>query len=146
MIKMDHVVLDILRRSNDVADKFRVGRNFDSKRVFHCTHRSERMNRSANSADTLRPDPRFARVAPAKDQFDAAEHRSGTPGIGDRAAFHLRLDSQMALNPGHGIYNNACHNEPPMTWRTHLGWFSGLQRASFPLARDRELRWLSRER
>ena len=110
VIKMNHMVLHVLRRSNDVADEFRVGGNFDSKRVFDRTHRCERMNGSANSADPLRPNPRFARVASAKDQFNAAEHRSGTPGIGDRAAFHLGLDAQMALDPGHGIYNNACHN------------------------------------
>src|SRR5208282_5718163 len=63
----------------------------------------------ANSADPLRPNPRFAGVASAKDQFNAPEHRSGTPRIGHRAAFHLGLDAQMALNPSHGIYNNACH-------------------------------------
>src|SRR5208337_3020250 len=67
------------------------------------------MNRGANSADALRPNPRFAGVATAEDQLNAAEHCSGTPGIGDRAAFHLGLDAQMALDAGHGIYNNACH-------------------------------------
>src|SRR5208283_1615648 len=106
---MDHMVLHALRRSNDVADELRVGGNFDSKCVFDRTHGCERMNRSANSADPLRPNPRFARVAAAKDQFNAAEHCSGTPGIGDQAAFHLGFDAQMTLNPGYGIYNNACH-------------------------------------
>src|SRR5271165_1796969 len=67
------------------------------------------MNRGANSADALRPNPRFAGVATAEDQFNAAEHCSGTPGIGDRTTFHLSLDAEMALDAGHGIYNNACH-------------------------------------
>src|SRR5215472_1534850 len=109
MIEVDNMVLDILRGADDIAYYARVIRHFDAKRILHCTHRSERVDRCANAANALRPNPSLTGVAATQNQFNSAEHSSGTPRIRDRPAIDLRLDAEVPFNSGDRVYNYACH-------------------------------------
>jgi hypothetical protein len=46
-------------------------------------------------------------IAALKDDFDAAEHLPGAPGVNDFASGHLDFDSQVALDAGYRINDNS---------------------------------------
>src|ERR1039458_5246109 len=98
VIEVDDMILDVLRARDDIADQARVVWDVDAKSIFDGTDRSQRVHGGADAADALRPDPGFARIAPAQDQFDPAEHGAGAPGIRDAASVDLRLDAEAAFN------------------------------------------------
>ena len=133
MIEMDDVILDRLRRGDDVAHQARVVRNFDAQRVLDRVDRSQRVNHSTNSADALRPDPGFARVAAPQNEFYATEHRAGTPGVRDRSAFDLRFDAEMPLNSRDRIHHNPRHGFllRPARLRRFFCFFCRLLRPKF---------------
>ena len=68
------------------------------------------MNRGAHAADPLREDPGVARIAPAQDKLDAAEHGRGRPRVLDRAAVDFGLDAQVAFDPGDRIDDDVGHH------------------------------------
>src|SRR6185312_599032 len=109
VIEVHHVVLNVLRPRDDVANDLRVGGNLDAQSVLDGAHRSERMHGGAYAADTLCPDPRLARIAAAEDQLDPAEHGAGAPRVGDAASVHLGLNAEVALNASDRINNDAGH-------------------------------------
>jgi hypothetical protein len=49
---------------------------------------------------------RVTRVSPPQDDFNTAEHLTGTPGVHDFIARHLHFDAKVAFNPGYGIYGD----------------------------------------
>ena len=63
MVEVNNVILDVLRARDDVADQPSVVRNFDAESVLDRPHRGERVDCGADSANALRPDPGFARIA-----------------------------------------------------------------------------------
>ena len=98
MIEVDHVVLHHLRAGDQIADDARVVGHLDVERVFDRADARQRVDHGAHSADALRPDPGFARIAALQDHLDAAEHGSGAPGVGDLSAIHLGFNAQVAFN------------------------------------------------
>ena len=76
VIEVDHMVLHILAGADDVADQVGILWNLDAERIFDGAHRRQRVNRRAHAADPLRPDPGFARIAAAQDQFNPTKHGS----------------------------------------------------------------------
>src|SRR5579875_538737 len=109
MIKMNDVVVNILRRGDDIAYQARVIRHFDIKSIFNCSYRSQSMHHSADRTDTLRPDPCFARVAIPHDQLNAPKHGTRAPSIRNLPVIYLRFDTQMTFDPGNRIHNDASH-------------------------------------
>jgi len=71
------------------------------------------MHHRAHAADALRPDPCFPRIASLQDHLNAAEHRSGTPRVGNFSAAEIGFDAQMAFNAADRIDNEACHVSSP---------------------------------
>ena len=69
------------------------------------------MHQRTDAADTLREGPGIARVAPAQDDLDAANHGSGRVCLRDTIAVHLRLDAQMAFDTGNGINDDTFIHE-----------------------------------
>ena len=63
VIEVHHVVLHHLRKEHDVTDDLRIGGDLDVQRVFHGTHRSQRVHSGADAADTFAERPGIARVA-----------------------------------------------------------------------------------
>jgi hypothetical protein len=58
---------------------------------------------------------RIPRIAPLKNQLDAAEHLARTPGIDDFASGHFHLDAKVAFDSGDRInYNSFTHMSPPL--------------------------------
>ncbi len=113
VIEVDHVILHHLRAGDQVADDARVLRHIDLQRVFDRADARQSVDHGAHSADALRPDPGFARIAALQDQLDAAEHGAGAPGVGNLSAVHLRFDAKMAFNASDWIDYQACHVMPP---------------------------------
>ena len=113
MIEVNHVILNGLRRRDDIADEAGIVGNFDAQGVLHRVDRGERVDHGADPADPLCPDPGFARIAATKDQLDSAEHRARTPRIRDDAAIHLSLDAEVSLNTRHRIDHNPRHTVLP---------------------------------
>src|SRR6185369_7255367 len=107
MIKMDHVILHVLHAVHDIADQFGGGRNLDAEGVLDGAARRERVHGGAHAANALAEGPRIARVAALEDDFKAADHRAGAPGIDDFAVLDFGLDAEVAFDAGDGINNNA---------------------------------------
>ena len=104
VVKVHHVIMDVLRAVHQVADQFGVLRDLVVERIFDRTNRCQAVDQRAYAADTLREGPRVARVAPAQYDLDAAHHGARRIGAGDAVAFHLRLDAQMPLDAGNRVY------------------------------------------
>ena len=77
MVKVHHMIVDVLRTYHQIADQLRVGRNLNLQRVFNCAHRGDPVHQRADAADALRQRPSFTRVATLQYQFDAAHHGAG---------------------------------------------------------------------
>src|ERR1039458_188404 len=116
VVEVNDVILDVLRARDDVADQASVVRDLNAKSVLDGADRGQRVHGGADAADALRPDPAFARSAPAQDQFDPAEHGAGAPGIRDAASVDLRLDAEVAFNASDRINDHACHLNAPPYW------------------------------
>jgi len=61
------------------------------------------MNSRSDPAYSLGKNPGIPGIAALKDNFHAAPHLPGRPGIDHFAVVDLTLDSQMTFNPGNGI-------------------------------------------
>src|SRR6266508_2929518 len=109
MIKVDHVILDVLRGSDDITHYLGVARDLDLQRVLNRAHGSQRMHHRAHPADSLCPQPSFPRIAITDDKLNPAKHRPGTPRIRDLSVVHLGFNSKMTLNASDGIYHYAGH-------------------------------------
>ena len=110
MIEVHHVILDALRADDQIPQQPRVGRRHGADRVFDGANRGDGVHGGAHAADALRERPRIARIASLQDQLDAAEHRRRRPGVAHGAAVDLGFDSEVALDPGHGIDDDAAHD------------------------------------
>src|SRR6266496_48121 len=109
MIEVDDVILDVLRRSNDIAHHLGVARDFDAQRVLNRAHRGESVHHRADPTNPLGPQPGFPRIAIADDKLNPAKHRPGTPRIRDLSVVHLGFDSKMPFNASNWIYHHAGH-------------------------------------
>ena len=109
VIEVHDVVLHHLRGHDEVAQQPRVGRRHRADRVLDGADRGDGVHRRAHAADALGEDPGVARVAPLKNQLDAAEHRRRRPRVLDGAAVHLRLDAQVALDARDRIDDDVGH-------------------------------------
>jgi len=81
VIEVNDVILHHLRAGDQVANQARVFRNFDLERVFDGADTGQSMHHGAHSANPLRPNPGFARIALLQNYFDTAKHRACAPGV-----------------------------------------------------------------
>jgi len=108
VIEMHHVVLHHLGEEHHVADDLGIRWNLDVQSVFNRAHRSQRMNRSTNTADAFTERPGIARVAALEDHLQATPHGAGRHGLADVVAFVQRgFDAQVTFDTGHGINNDS---------------------------------------
>jgi hypothetical protein len=101
-----------LRGMHHVADQSGVFGDLDANGGFDCPHRGQSVGVRSNAAGTGHKMVRVARIAPLKDQFDAAEHLARTPCIDNFSPSHFHLDAEMALDSGDWINYDAL---------THIG-------------------------
>jgi hypothetical protein len=74
MVEMHDVVVNRVRRDDDVADQLGVERHLHLQRVLHRAHRDDGVHRGAHAADALGDGPGVARVASQENLLDAAPH------------------------------------------------------------------------
>ena len=98
LVEMDDVILHRLRCSNDVANQAGVVGDFDPQGILNRSDRRQCVDRRADSANALRPNPGFARIPAPQDHLNSPEHRAGTPSVRDHPAFDLGLDTEMPFN------------------------------------------------
>ena len=110
MVEMDHVVLHVLRRHDEIAQQPGVRRRYRADGFLDGANRGDGVNRGAHAADALGKCPGVARIATAQDQLDAAKHRGRRPCLRDGAAVDFGFDAQMALDPGYRIDNDVGHD------------------------------------
>ena len=108
---MHDMIMDILRTVHQVADQLRIRRDGVIERVFHRTNGCQPMHQRADAADALREGPGIARIATPQDDLDTAHHGPCRVGLCNAITFHLRLDTQMALDARDGINNDTFSHE-----------------------------------
>src|ERR1700678_3597681 len=86
LVEMDDVILHRLRCSNDVANQAGVVGDFDPQGILNRSDRRQCVDRRADSANALRPNPGFARIPAPQDHLNSPEHRAGTPSVRDHPA------------------------------------------------------------
>jgi len=115
VIKVDHVIVDVLCAGDQVAQEAGVVRHLDAQGMLDGPDGCDGVDGRADAAKTLRKHPRLARVAPFEDGLDAAPHCAGRPGVGHFAAIHLHLDAQVTLDARDRINYDFCHCFSPST-------------------------------
>jgi hypothetical protein len=65
------------------------------------------MGQRSDPAGSLNEMVGVSGVAALKDQFDAAEHLAGTPGVDHLSAGHLHFDPKVAFDSGNRIYGDS---------------------------------------
>src|ERR1700751_1891397 len=126
VIKVNHVILHILAGRNDIADQISVVGHLNAERVLDGPYGGQGMHCRADTANSLRPDPGFTRIAATKDQLNASKHGHRAPGIGDSAAIHFGFDAQMAFNTSHRIHYDWRHTvllPLLLTFRSVVGFY-----------------------
>ena len=109
VIKVNHMILDILRQRHDVADDLRVFRNGDADGILYRPHRGQRVHRSTHAADALAECPSVAGIATLQNYFDAPPHGPGGDCVADdiviiENGFH----PQVTFNARYRIHYYAC--------------------------------------
>ena len=74
---MNDMVMQRMRRHDQVANVLRVQRNLHLQRILNGTNRGNRMYRSTDTADALGEQPCLSRVAALQDYLNAAPHLPG---------------------------------------------------------------------
>jgi hypothetical protein len=114
VVEVDHVVLHVLRAEHQVADELGVGRHGDPERVLHRADRGEGVDGRADAAGAFGERPGVARVTPLQDDLEAPDHRPGAERVDDFPVLDLRLDAEMAFDPGDRVdYDAVRHHAPP---------------------------------
>ena len=130
MIEVDHVVLNVLRRHDQIAQEPRIGRRRRADRLLDGSDRGDGVNGGAYAADALGESPSVARIAAAQDDLDAAKHRGRGPRVFDGAAVDFRFDAKMTLDPRDRVDDDVRHFsgfpwssiEESGPWRCRTAW------------------------
>jgi hypothetical protein len=118
VVEVHDLVMHRVRQDDQVADELGVQRHFHLQGVLDRAHRGDGMHRGAHAADALGDGPGVARVAAEQDQFDAAPHLAGGPGLLDAAAVDIDVDAQVAFDAGDRINRYALGHflSPSLQW------------------------------
>ena len=109
VVEVHDVVVDVLRRRDELPQQPRVQRRHRADGVLDRPHRGERVHGRADTADPLREKPCVPRVPALHYGLDAAPHRGGRVCLGDPPAADLHLDAQVSFDAGHRIDDEPCH-------------------------------------
>jgi hypothetical protein len=103
VVEVNHMILDVLDRLDDIAHQAGIGRDFDPQSIFDSSHGAECVYSRSNTADSLSEGPRFAGVASFQDDLNTPEHGAAAPGIRDHSTFHFDFQPEVTLDAGDGI-------------------------------------------
>ena len=76
VVKVHHVILQVLGAKHQVADHFGIRRNLDPQGVLHGADRGQRMHGGTDTTGPFGKGPGVARVPAFQDQLEAADHGS----------------------------------------------------------------------
>ncbi|MPM14565.1 hypothetical protein SDC9_60929 [bioreactor metagenome] len=108
VIEMDDMVVDLQRELHHVADRVRVVRDLDAKRILDRADRGQRVGAGADAADPLGEGPGVARVAALQDDLKPAPHRAGRDRVADDAVLvDIHLAAHVALDAGDRVDDDA---------------------------------------
>ena len=107
---MSHMILNVLRRHDEIAQQPRVGRRHRADGLLDGADRGDGVDGGAHAADPLGERPGIARVTSAQNQLDAAKHRRRRPRLFHGAAVDFRLDAKMAFDPRDRVDNDVRHH------------------------------------
>jgi hypothetical protein len=102
-VEMDDVIVLVLGAVHQVANQARVLGNLHADGVVDCPHRGQSMDVRSDPAGALHEMLGIPRISSLQDDFDAAEHLPGAPGVDDFASGHLDLDAEVPLDAGYRI-------------------------------------------
>ena len=100
---MNDVILNALPACDKVSDILSIQWNLQVQCVLDRPDRGNSMNGGSDPADPLGKNPGIPGVATLQDNFNAAPHLPGRPGIDHFAVVDLTLNFKMTFNPGNGI-------------------------------------------
>jgi hypothetical protein len=110
MVEMHHVVLNHLRRHDQIAQQARVRWWHRANRILHCADRRNGVHSGAHTANPLGERPGVPRIPALEDDLHAPEHRGGGPGIPHHTAVDLRFDAQVTFDARDRIDNDVAHD------------------------------------
>jgi hypothetical protein len=107
VVEVHDMVMHILGTDHQVADEVGIGGDLVLEGVLYRADRGETMNQSADATDALREGPGVPGIAALQDGLDPAHHGPGGIGLRDVGTVHLGLDTQVSLDTGDRIYDDA---------------------------------------
>jgi len=114
MIEVHDVIVQCMSNEDEVANVLRIGRNLQRERIFDGAYRGHSVNRRANTTETLRKYPAFARIAAAQNLLQSTPHGAARPGFLDRPTVDLNIDTQVPFNTSDRVDRDAGHQNPPL--------------------------------
>ena len=100
---MNQVILHGVLCDHEIAHELCVDRHLDVEGVLDGADRADGMDGRADAAESLRVRPGILWLSAFEDHLDPPPHLGRGPSLGNLAAVHLDVNSQVAFDAGDGI-------------------------------------------